>query len=83
MRMRWVEHVACMGEGRGVYRVLVRRPKGKRPLGIQRHRWEDNIKMDLREKGIDETNWIWLAQDRVQWKISVNMVMNLWIPYRK
>jgi hypothetical protein len=66
-RMRWVGHVACMGEGRGIYRVLVWRPKNKRPLGRPRHRWEDNIKMDLGEIGIDGANWIWLAQDRVQW----------------
>jgi hypothetical protein len=64
-RLRWAEHVARMGEGRGVYRVLVGRPEGKRPLGRPRHRWEDNIKMDLRGIGIDGTNWIQLAQDRV------------------
>jgi hypothetical protein len=52
-----------MEEGRGVYRVLVRRPKGKRPLGRRKHRWEDNIKMDLREIGIDGARWIWLAED--------------------
>jgi hypothetical protein len=55
-----------MGEGRGVYRVLVGRPEGKRPLGRPRRRWEDNIKMDLREIGIDWVNWIQLAQDRIQ-----------------
>jgi hypothetical protein len=55
-RMRWVGHVACMGERRGVYRVLVGRPKGKRPLGRPRHRWEDNIKLDLRDIGIDGVN---------------------------
>jgi hypothetical protein len=55
-RMRWVAHVACMGEGRGVYRVLVRRPEGKRSLGRPRHRWEDNIKMDLRKIGINGVN---------------------------
>jgi hypothetical protein len=55
-RMRWAGHVAPMGEGRGVYRVLVGRPEGKRPLGRPRHRWEDNIKMDLREIGIDGAN---------------------------
>jgi hypothetical protein len=60
-RMRWAGHVACMGEGRGVYRVLAGRPKGKRPLGRPRHRWEDNIKMDLREIGINGVNWIQLA----------------------
>jgi hypothetical protein len=79
-RMRWAGHVACMGEGRGVYRVLVGRPEGKRPLGSPRHRWEDNIKMDLREIGIDVVNWIRLAQDRVQWRACVNTVMNLRVP---
>jgi hypothetical protein len=64
-RMRWAGHVACMGEGRGVYRVFVGRPESKRPLGRPRHRWEDNIKLDLREIGIDVANWIQLAQDRV------------------
>jgi hypothetical protein len=57
-RVQWVGHVACMGKGRGVYRVLVGRPKGKRPLGRPRHMWEDNIKMDLKEKVIDGVNWI-------------------------
>jgi hypothetical protein len=66
-RMRWAGHVACMGEGRGVYRVLVGRPEGKRPLGRSTCRWEYNIKMDLREIGINGANWIQLAQDRVQW----------------
>jgi hypothetical protein len=79
-RIRWAGHVAHMGEGRGVYRVLVGRPEGKRPLGRPRHRWEGNIKMDLRETSIDEVNWIWLAQDRVQWQASVNTVMNLQVP---
>jgi hypothetical protein len=65
-----------MGEGRGVYRILVGRPEGKRP----RRRWEDNIKMDLRELGIDGANLIQLAQDRVQWRACVNTVMNLRVP---
>jgi hypothetical protein len=65
-RMRWAGHVEPMGEGRGVYRVLVGRLEGKKPLARPRCRWE-GIKMDLRETGIDGTNWIWLAQDRVQW----------------
>jgi hypothetical protein len=65
-RMRWAGHVARIGEGRGVYRVLVGRPEGKRPLGRPRRRWEDNIKMGLREIGIDGENWIRLDQDRVQ-----------------
>jgi hypothetical protein len=64
-RMRWAGHVARMWEERGVYRVSVGRPEGKRPLGRPRHRWENNIKMYLREIGIDGRNWIRLAQDRV------------------
>jgi hypothetical protein len=79
-RMRWVGHVACMREGSGVYRVLVGRPEGKRPLGRPRHKWENIIKMDLREMGINGANWIWLAQDRVQWRAFVNMVTNLQVP---
>jgi hypothetical protein len=66
-RIRWVGHVARMREGRGVYRVLVGRSEIKRPLARPRRRWEDNIKMDLREIGMDGTKWIQLAQDRVQW----------------
>jgi hypothetical protein len=62
-RMRWAGHVARMWEGRGVYRILVGRPEGKRPLGRPRRRWEDNIKMNLREIRIDVVNWIQLAQD--------------------
>jgi hypothetical protein len=69
-----------IGEGRGVYRVLVGMPEPKRPLGRPRHRWEDNIKMDLREIGIDGANWIQLAQNRVQWRAFVNTVMNLRFP---
>jgi hypothetical protein len=72
-----------MGEGRGVHRVLVGRPDGKRPLGRPRHRWEDNIKLDVREIGIDGVNWIRLAQDRVQWRAFVNTVMNLRVLQRK
>jgi hypothetical protein len=72
-----------MGEGRGVYRVLVGRPEGKRPMGRPRRKWEDNMKMDLREMGIEGRNWIQLAQDRVQCRAFVNTVMNLRIPERK
>jgi hypothetical protein len=79
-KMRWAGHVARMGEGRGVYRILVGRPEGKRPLGRPRRRWEDNIKLDLREIGIDGTNWIRLAQDRVQWRACVNTVIDLRLP---
>jgi hypothetical protein len=66
-----------MGEGRGVYRILVGRPEGKRPLGRPRRRLEDNIKLDFRKIVIDEANWSQLAEDRVQWGASVNTVMNL------
>jgi hypothetical protein len=68
------------GAGRGIYRVSVGSPKGKRPVGRPRRWWEDNIKMDLRETGIDGANWIQLAQDRDQWRACVNTVMNLWVP---
>jgi hypothetical protein len=79
-RMRWAGHVAYMGEGRGVYRVLVGRPRGKRPLGRPRDRWENNTKLDLREMGIDGANWIQLPQGRAQWWAFVNTVMNLQVP---
>jgi hypothetical protein len=69
-----------MGKVRGVCRVLIGRTEGKRPLGRLRHRWEDNIKMDLREMGIYGVKWIRLAQDRVQWQAFVSTVMNLWVP---
>jgi hypothetical protein len=69
-----------MGEGRGVYRVLVGMPERKRPLERPRRRWEDNIKMDIRKIGIDGANWIQLAQDRVQWRTFVNEVMKLRVP---
>jgi hypothetical protein len=68
------------GEGRAVYRVLVGRPERTRPLGRPRRGWEDNIKIDFREIGIDVANWIRLAQDRVQWRTFVNTVMNLRVP---
>jgi hypothetical protein len=78
--MRWVGHVACMGEGIGIYRVSAGRPEGKRPLGRPTRRWEDNINVDLREIGIDVEKWIQLAQDRVQWRAFVNTVMNFEVP---
>jgi hypothetical protein len=79
-RARLAGHMARMGEGRGVYRVLVGRPEGKRTLERPRCRWEDNIKMDLREIGIDGANWIQVAQDRVRWRAFVNTAMNLRVP---
>ena len=66
-----------MGERRDVYRVLVRKPEGKRPLGRPRHRWEDNIEMDLHEVGCGGTEWVELAHDRDRWRALVNAVMNL------
>jgi hypothetical protein len=72
-----------LGEGRGVYRVLVGRPEGKRPRGRLRCSLEYNIKMDLREIGFDGANWIQLAHGRVQWRAFVNTVTNLRVPQRK
>ena len=69
-----------MGERRGVYRFLVRKPEGKRPLGRPRRRWEDNIKVDLQEVGCGGMDWIEVAQDRDRWRALVNAVMNLWVP---
>ena len=69
-----------MGEKRGVYRVLVGKPEGKRPLGTPRRRWEDNIKMDLYEVGCGSVDWIELAQDRDRWRALVTAVMNLLVP---
>jgi hypothetical protein len=79
-RMRCVGHVTRMGEGRSVYRILVGKPEDKRPLRRPRRRWEDNIKLDVREIRVDGANWIRLAQDRVQWRAFVNTVMNLRVP---
>ena len=69
-----------MGERRGVYKVLVVKPEGKRPLGRLRRRWEDNIKMDLQEVGCGAMDWIELAQDRDSWRVLVSAVMNLLVP---
>jgi len=80
-RMRWVWHVERMGQRRGVYWVLVEKSEGKRPLGRPRHRWEDNIKMDLQEVGSRVVDWIELAQDKGSWRAFVNAVMNLRVPY--
>jgi len=79
-RMRRAGHVARMGKRRGVYMVMVEKPEGKRPLGRPRHRWEDNIKMDLQGVGCGGMDWIELAQDRDKWRALVNTVMNRRVP---
>jgi hypothetical protein len=79
-RMRWAGHVARMGEERGVYRVLVGKPEGKRPLGRPRRRWVDNIRMDLQEVGCRYMYWSGLTQDRDRWRTLMSAVMNFWIP---
>ena len=76
-RMRWAGHVARMGEEKGVYRVLVGRPEGKRPLGRPRRGCVDNVRMDLQKVGYGSVDWIGLAQDRDRWRKLVSAVMNL------
>jgi hypothetical protein len=79
-RMRWAGHVTHMGDRRGIFRVLVEKPEGKRSLGRARSRWEDNIKMDLQEVGCGGLDWMELAQDRERWQALVNAVTNLQVP---
>ena len=79
-RMRWAGHLARMGENGGEYRVLAGKPEGKRPLGIPRHRWEDNIEMDLQGVECGGTDWIAVAQNMERWRAVVNAVMNLRVP---
>jgi hypothetical protein len=78
--LRWAGKVARMGEGRVVYRVLVGKLEGKRPLGRPRRRWEENVRMDLQEVGCGREDWIWLAQDRDRWRARVCAVRNLRVP---
>jgi hypothetical protein len=75
-RMRWAGHEAHMGEERNVYKVLMGKPEGKRPLERPRRRWEDGIRMDLREIGLRSVDWIQVAQDRYRWRALVNTAMN-------
>jgi hypothetical protein len=79
-RMRWVGHVARMGEKRNAYRLSVGKPEGKRPLERSRPRWVDNIRMELGEVGSGDVDWIGLAHDRNRWGALVNSVLNLRIP---
>ena len=79
-RMRWAGHVARMGQGKGLYRVLAGKPEGKSPLGKPRRRWEDNIKMGLQELGGGCGDWMELAQDRDRWRTLVSTVMNIQVP---
>jgi len=79
-RIRWAGHVARMGKKKCVFRVLVGKPEGKRPVGRPRRRWEDNSKMDLQEMGCRDMDWIELAQDKDRWRALVNAVMNFWVP---
>jgi len=76
-RMRWAGHVARMSEERGVYRVLLGKSEGRRPLGRPSHRWVDNIRMDLQVVGCGYMDWIGLAQGRDRWRMLVSAVMNL------
>ena len=78
--MRWAGHVARMGEERGVYRFLLGKPEGRRPLGITRRRWVNNIRMALHEVGCGCMDWIGLAQYRDRWRTLVSAVMNLRVP---
>jgi len=78
--MRWAGHVARMGEGRVVYRILVGKPEGRRPLGRPRRRWEDNIRMDLRLMECGCVDWMELAQDRDRWRALDSALMNLRVP---
>jgi hypothetical protein len=80
IRMRWVGHVARIGEGRGVHRVLVGKPEGKRPFGRPRHRWEEDIKMNLQEVGGGCGDWMERAQDRGRWRALMSTVMNFRVP---
>jgi hypothetical protein len=79
-RMRWVGHVAQMGDKRNMYRLLIGKPEGKGPVGRPRHPWIDNIKMDLLEIGLVGVDWDGLAQDRYRWRALVNAVLNFQVP---
>ena len=79
-RLRWAGHVARMEEGRSAFKILTGKPTGKRPLGRPRRRWEDNIKINLEEIGINAGNWVDSAQNRNYWRALVNAALNLRVP---
>jgi hypothetical protein len=79
-RMRWAGHVARLGEKRNAYKLLMGQPEGRKPLGIPRRRWADNIRIDLLELGWGDVGWIGLAQDRNRWRAHVNSVLNIRVP---
>ena len=79
-RLRWAWHVARIEEGSRAIKILTAKPTEKRPLGRPRRRWEDNIRMDLEEIGINAGNWVDLAQDRNYWRDLVNAALNLRVP---
>ena len=79
-RLRWAGHVARMEEGRSAFKILTGKPTENRPLGRPRHRWEDNIRMDLEEIGIIAWNWVDSAKDRDYWRAFVNVALNLRVP---
>ena len=79
-RLRWAGHVARMEEGRSPFKILSGKPPGNRPLGRSRHRWENNIRIDLKEIGINTRDWVDLARDRYYWRALVNAALNLRVP---
>ena len=78
--LRWVSYVARMDKGRSAFKILTGKPTGKRPLGRLKHRWKDNIRMDIEKMGINAGNLVDLAQDRNYWRAIVNVALNLWVP---
>ena len=78
-RMRWAGHVARMEDGMSAFKILTGKPTGKRPLRRPRRMWEDNIRMDIKEIGINTRNWVDSAYDRVYWRALVNATLNLWV----
>ena len=79
-RLRWAGHVARMEDCRIVFKIIAGKPKGNKPFGRPKHRWEDNIRMDLEEIGINTRNLLDSAQNRDYWKAFVNAALNLWVP---